>query len=207
MSDAKKTEVPATTTPEPATPEISNADVKGHELFQKITAELGALRNEKAERAAADEKATKDAELKKAAEEGRFEDALKQRDTELEKLKADYARDILNRDLQNEMLKAGFQNGMFISGAVAGYNTEMGSIVEYVDGLAKDEVNKAFLGHADTGRNPPPPPGKPAVNGGKVPNWDEVKSWETGTDPEKKKQARELISAYRKEHDEYPYKL
>ena len=189
--------------PEPT----SNADVKAHPLFVKLAEQVATLTKTETERTEAATKATKDAELKKAAEEGRFEDALKQRDADIDTLKADHASALQTRDLETALLKAGFFSDIFVRGAVAGYGTDSGTIEEYAAALAADEANKGFLAQSDPSRSPLPAPGKAPVKGGAAPSWDEVKAWETGTDKEKKTEARTLIAAYRKEHGTYPYSL
>lgn len=209
------TETEANTNPEPVTdpvtesveePAISNADAKSLPWVKDMASELAHLKKEKADNAAAVAKTEQDAKIKKAAEEGRFEEAQKLFDQQMEQKDKTHAAELQTRDLKTSLLQANFKNKTFIEGAISGYNSESGTIDEYVAALAADEANAAFLTTAQLEASKPSPPGKPALNGGKT-NWDEVKNMELNGTPEQKKKAREQIAEHRRQTGEYPYKL
>jgi hypothetical protein len=178
------------------TAQPSNAEIKNSDLFQKVAAEAGELRREKAERLTAEDATKKDAETKRLAEEGRFEEALKQKETEVETLKRQHEGQLRERDLGNELLKAGFNNDTFVRGAVNGYNPEGGTIADYVQALAADEGNKAFLSNGQ-GRQPHTPPGNPNVtNPGTPLNYESAKALSLSGTPEEKTRAREFLSKH-----------
>ena len=206
MTEEIQTSNTADTTEAEATPQISNAEIKAHPLFSKLTSELAELRRADAERKAAEEQAKKEAELKKAEAEGRYQDALKQRESELEALRAAHSKELLDRDLTTEMLKAGFGNEIFLRGAVSAYDADKWTVSEYVASLAGDDANKAFLASSGgAGRASLPEPGKPPVNGSKQHiSAEQLKAMEASSSLEERQKAREDLRAYRLEHGKYP---
>ena len=177
---------------------------KDDPTYKAMAQQLADLRRKEQERMEAEEKARKDAEIKELESRGQYEAAIKAREDELESLKNQHAAELQQRDLTAELLKAGFSNEMFMRGAVANYNQESGSILEYVQGLVGDESNAAFLSKSAPAREPLDPP--PSVGSvGKKPNWDQVKVWEQSENREERIKARGILAEYRKEHGKYPY--
>lgn len=189
--------------------ELPNAAVKSHPLFQKLAQETAALRKAEADRQAADEAARAEAERKALEERGNYDEAIQQRDAEIARIKAEHAAEVQSLRLSSELARAGFDNDTFIKGAIVGYDAEThGEISEYVQTLAADENNAPFLATIGTGpTNEPTPraPGKPPVNGGDKTDWNAVAAMEKSDDPQKRREARELLRRYRETHGKYPY--
>lgn len=207
MTEEVKTENQATeesthaSTPEP-TSLTSNADVKEHPLFKKMTAQLAQFQQAEKDRASRDAQAQKEAEIKALEAKGEYEAALTQQKSEMERLVAQHEREILHRDLQSELFKQGFNNDLFVKGAITGYDAEThGDINAYVEALANDEANKGFLS-TGTGRQVHDAAGlgRPAASGSMPLTGKRLLEYKNSPDPEKRAQYRKVAGEYFDKH-------
>jgi hypothetical protein len=190
-TNVEPTEPTEPTTPaEPAQP--SNSDIKGSELFQKVTGELAALKAEKAEREQAEADAKTKAEQEALTAKGDFETALKMEREKMATMEKTHKRELLQRDLTSELLKAGFQNDTFISGAVGGYNAEAGDVATYVQSLADNESNKVFLNSVQPQRERLPETGQ-LNNSGTAITLEQARQMKNSDNPEQRLQAAQFM--------------
>ncbi|MCK5610763.1 hypothetical protein KAR91_53315 [Candidatus Pacearchaeota archaeon] len=171
MSDGNNTEVTPepTQTPDPAAePQVepvSNAELKAHPAFQKVTGELAQLRQEKADRVAKEDADKVEAERAKLVAAGDYESALKLRDDNIEQMKTDHAKDLLQRDIESGLMKVGFNNDIFLRDAVRQFDGDSAGVAEYVKELAAKDENKMFMGNEPRTTLPETVPGgKPTVS-------------------------------------------
>jgi len=185
----------------------TNADAKKLPWVREMAEELNALRQEKIARKEADDAKAREAAIKDAEAKGKFEEALALQKAEFESDRASFKAQLLQRDLTTELLDVGFskRTAAFLTSE---YDAEKhGDPTAYAKTCLEDEGNAQFLIQQSEDPTKPKPP--PKVTKGKAgsTDWEQVKAWEKGDDREKRIEARALISAYNKEHGEYPYKL
>ncbi|GEM_PF-7018717 len=190
--------------------DVDNAAIKKHPVFVKVTEELAALRREREERLAAETKAQEErakAERQKAIEDAEkakdFEKAQALREAEHEAEKADYEEKLRNTQLKFELSLKGFsERGIKLLSTE--YTEDKGPIEDYAKACLENEDNKVFLKTAPS-REIPEAPLKVSVSGDPGMSIEKCKAYEKSADPEKRKQAREFLKAYRLEHGKYPY--
>lgn len=188
--------------------DLRNADIKSHPLFVKMTKQLSALQQAEAERQAAADKAKREAKIAEAQAKGEFEKALQLKDEEYTRELSVLKAQVLKKDLTTELLGVGFtaRAAKFLA---TEYDAEKHESPEaFARACVEDEGNAQFLSAPASDPRKPSPPNASPVSGttGKI-NWEEVRAWETGDDPEKKKKARELLRKFREETGRYPYSL
>ncbi len=182
---------------------ISNADVKAHPLFKKLTDDLAERNKADADRKAADEAAQADAEQKRLKDEGKFEEAIKLEKDGREADARAHALELQVRDLELAITKTGFTNDTFIRGAVAGFDPDKGTIEDYAKHLAENEVNKAFLGEiTDPGK--PTPPGKPPGGKQGALNARQIKALKNSSDPAERRRGIKILEDYFDAHGQLP---
>ena len=172
MSDEIKkeetNEVVPTSEEQEGTSELSNAEAKQKPWVKDLMARAArgdALEKAETERVAAAEEASKEAKLKGLKAKGESDAVIAALEVEIADgkkrsiAKEDrHTAELQKRDIRNELLRAGFSNDKFISGSITDYKPDNdGTIAEYVDSLAKDESNAAFLGTISI-REPKVPP-------------------------------------------------
>lgn len=197
------TVVPETT--EPAeTPQYSNADVKNHPLFKKLTGQLAELQKADFDRKEAQKAAEKNALLEKAKAEERYEDALKLQQEEHAAALAAYEAKITQAELRASLVASGAKatDGL-LKVVAAEYDAEKhGTVDEYVDSLKASEDYAVFFKTSD--RVPVPPPGKlPTTGIGVTLNKETIRAYESSDDPEKRKQARAYKREYYDKHGSF----
>jgi len=196
------------TEPAEIEPTEAEVDVRSHKAFKAVTSQLSEARAKLEAIQAEQRQKAETEERQKLEEQGRYQELLAKRETEIEDTKKRYDREILQRDIKDALRDAGASNNIFMSGAIASYNGDRDGIKEYIDTLKEEESNKYFFGIVDNlpvGHSPPTH-GTASTRSTNV-NWSQVKAWESGSDPEKRKEARMLIRDYKEKNGEYPYKL
>ena len=162
------------------------------------------LKKAEIDRVSAAEQAKKKDDLEKLKAKGEFEDVIKTLESQIEDVNKRHGYELQQRDIRNELLRAGFSNEQFILGSIVGYKPDGDyTISDYVDKLAKDTVNAAFLGTVSIREPKDPPIGVGSM--GSKPDWNQVKMWENSNDKNERSKARELIKEHRKVTGEYPY--
>jgi hypothetical protein len=175
--------------------ELTNADVKGDPLFQKVAAELAELKTQIAAEKTAQQKAAEAAEVERLKEAGKYEEAIKMHTAKLEQMEAQHKADLLRRDLTTELVKAGAKNDVFLKGAIAAYDGES-TIAEYVQSLTDSDEHKPFFGSLEQSRQTQPSPRAAAPNGNTQKTWEQVKAMEKSTDPKQRLEAADIIGEY-----------
>jgi hypothetical protein len=185
--------------------ELSNSDVRGHALFQKLTSEVAEMRAEIKKRDDAEQAAKTAAEEAKLLEEKNFTELLASKEEgykkELASLKqqiGDKEKLITERDLKIALTGKGFQNETFLNGAIAGYDSEThGDFAKYAETLAADEMNAAFLNQIQRG------PKVPDVHAPNTPTIKltpaELQAQLKSDDPKKRAEARKVAQSNWKE--------
>jgi hypothetical protein len=147
---------------------LSNADVKAHPLFKKLTSELAAERKSSKEdraRLEALEKAENERQTKAAEKKGDYEKATQKRIDEAvndarKQWEVEQSVNDKKAEAKLQLVKSGFKNEKFLRGALADFDPEKHTAEDFVKAIAEDESNKPFLdtGKGTTGGKPDPHP-------------------------------------------------
>ncbi len=158
------------------------------------------------DRKLADLETAKDYESAKAKIQQERDDARKA----IEDLKASHVAELDKRDLLLSLSGAGCTDEIAVEGFLARFNaydaSERPKPADFVAAQLEAHPGLFDTGKRSGSRTPASAAPAAAQRSGTT-NWEEVKAWEKGDDLDKRKEARALISAYRKEHGRYPYPL
>jgi len=189
--------------PEPATPTITAADVRNHELFQKLTTEVKASKDA-LERFKADQAAAKEDAEKKALEAAGNWEALR------EKLGAEHAAalaakeaELTNERLTNALLAKGVTHEFALMAARQMYQPGEKELGEFVDEFIASDQVQALV--AAKGKDViPPAPGGAAAGRAQTSNWAQVKAELYDRDITKVKAAQQAVEGFYLEHGRMP---
>lgn len=211
MSEEVKSPEPEVKTPEDdkgqmgEVPSISNADLKAHPVFQKLTSQVAAYERAEQERREEAAKAAQEAEIKALEDQKRYDEVIKLKDQEIQATVEKFQNELLTLNLKNELVKAGFHNDHFVKGVVSDFQGTQEEIDSYVQSVLNDEKNKPFLASSQNQQSyvPPSTPGVASMND-TVP-IETLKAWENSSDREERIKARAYLSKYRQANGKYPY--
>ena len=191
------------------TREENEPNIREHKAFKAVAKQKAELEARLAQIESDIKRKAEDEERKKLEEQGQYRELLTKREAEVDALRKQYESDNLKRDLRDALRDAGASNTVFMRGAMAAYEGGPEGIGEYVQSLKAADVNAPFFGVQPAAQpfgQAPPSHGQASTRSTTV-DWKQVKAWETGTDPDRKREAVKLITNYRQEHGEYPYKI
>jgi hypothetical protein len=191
------------------TREENEPNIREHKAFKAVAKQKAELEARLAQIESDIKRKADEEERKKLEEQGQYRELLSKRDAEVDALRKQYESDNLKRDLRDALREAGASNSIFMRGAMASYEGGPEGIGEYVQSLKSIEMNAPFFGVQQVAQpigQAPPAHGQASTRSTSV-DWKQVREWEAGTDPAKKREAVKLISEYRQRHGEYPYKI
>lgn len=144
---------------------LSNADVKAHPLFQKLTQELAderkasktVMKRLEALEAADNERKTKALEAEKDYESAAQKRADKAVADAKKEWEATASADAAKAEAKLQLVKAGFKNERFLKGALADFDFENQTAEEFAKAIAEDDSNKQFLESASKAQKKPDP--------------------------------------------------
>jgi hypothetical protein len=125
MSEIGSNEVLDTVeTTEDVKPNVSNKDVKEHQVFKKVAKELSETRAELEALRSAQMESAKVSEIEKARQEQALESLVSQRDNEIKSLKDAFDRQQKESEIRLLALKAGVNSDLVLEGIVSRFHKD-----------------------------------------------------------------------------------
>ena len=186
-----------TTEPKPE-PEITNAQVKAHPLFQNLTQQLSELQSWKEQQEDARKKAELDSETKKLEEAKQYETATQKKvdaavTAAKKEAKTEFDAELKRRDAKIELVRMGFKNETFLKGALAEYDGKQ-ETAEFAKAVFEDDANKPFLDAASSKPKPPPDPNAPPSGTMATLSPDQLKEMRNSDDPKERQKAHTYVA-------------
>ena len=177
-------------------PEITNAMVKAHPLFQQLTQQIAELTKKDEKRNKADEQARIEKEARKLEEKQQYEQATQLKIDEavkkaVEESDARHAAEQKRSEAKIELVRLGFANEKFLTGALADFDPAQ-EAAEFAKSIFEDEANKPFLNAAGgTKPKPPDPHDAPIGSSGEI-SKEKLLAMLNSSDPEERKKSFEI---------------
>lgn len=175
-------------------------NIRGSKAWEGLQAEAARHKREAEEHSKELEKyrqKEQESKEKKALEEGKFKEVIES----LKNEKTALETKIYHSSVRDKLREAGMRSSLAINGAIRSAPENADELEAWIDKLKADYPTEFEKPAQPT---PQPNPGVPSSGNAPV-NWEEVKAWEKAQDRDKRKQARELLKAYREENGKYPY--
>ena len=179
------------TKPEEQVASISNADIRGSELFKSVTGKqqekLDAVTAELESLKASIANEKEEARKAKLAEEGNYKQLMEEKDNEIANIRKSHEAELRRMSLKDEFRKQGVNDEYFLSHHLGIYEGKPEEIEGYVKGLKDGELTAKYFGTpiVQPQGQPEPKSATPGTRAANLPLEERLKS----DDPEVKRKA------------------